>query len=224
MSYTRSFRTLTILGLLAVAACAVGTLGDEPSMRRAPDSGVPSDASRADGRAGSTVTTGAGSSGSTGITSGGGTSTGGSAGSGSNAAGGGGTNSGGAGTDAPPAIDSGTGCAATEKSCNGRCVAPSPSIGCRLDGCDACPSPPSHATAKCSDNKCDFECASGYERNGGGCFAVGGSDGGQGGSSNDGGGSRCVASQCQECVSVLSVHCCKADNACGCSYLGGPCL
>jgi hypothetical protein len=144
----------------------------------------------------------AGSAGKAG-TGGSGGSSGSSAGSGGNAGTGGSAGVGGSG---------GTpGCSADQKSCNGSCQTPNPSIGCGLTGCTPCPPAPANATAVCyeQERRCSFDCNTGYAR------------------SSDN--TRCVPTTCrvQDCqVTCLPFQwkCCQFTNKCGCGWTGFACF
>lgn len=132
-------------------------------------------------------------------------------------------------TDTLVAVDSASGCVATQKSCGDRCVLPSPSVGCGLTGCTSCPAP-LHATPRCAGVQCDFDCDAGYVRSGAGCVAGGGSDGPvaeagpRDAGTSDGTASTCMPMQCGGCIPVIQAPCCKSATACGCQYPFAPCM
>ena len=125
-----------------------------------------------------------------GIGGGAGTSSGGggiSSGGGGVSSGGGGISSGGTGgfSATGGTTDGGVGdaanCKSGEKSCSGTCIAPSPGVGCSLTDCKPC-SVVLNANAKCTGTACDFDCISGYVKNGNKCDPSGGGGVGAGGS------------------------------------------
>lgn len=93
--------------------------------------------------------------------------TGGALGSGGAATGGvvgsGGTPDGSAGATGNSCPDS------TQKMCNGACVTPSPSVGCDLTSCTACPAGPTNGFPECTNGACGFGCFSGFVASGSSC-------------------------------------------------------
>jgi hypothetical protein len=215
-----------LLLFLAAGACAVGAeLGSEGVQPR--DAGP--DVSLGGGRGGSDRGSGGGAS-TDGNAKGGSSATGGAANGDGSGGGYGGASTGGqsdarasgdTGFDGPLAVDSATGCIATQKSCGGRCVVPDERVGCALVGCDPCPVPV-NGIAQCTGTECDFSCLSGYLRSGAGCI-VGEGGGGATDASNDRGPTVCVASQCGGCIPFIQAPCCKPDNTCGCQFPFAPC-
>src|SRR2546423_15098143 len=124
--------------------------------------------------------------------------------------------------DGALAVDSATGCVATQKSCDGRCVVPDPRLGCALTGCDPC-SAPANGVAQCIGTECDFSCLTGYVRSGSSCV-VGEGGGGDGAAdaSKEGGPSVCLPSQCGGCLPLIQAPCRQAGNTCGCQYPFSP--
>jgi hypothetical protein len=127
---------------------------------------------------------------------------------------------GGPAADGPVLGDSG--CVASQKVCDGRCVVPEAKYGCDLVGCDPCPTP-ANSFAHCSGTQCTFSCLSGFVRMGDACVPGDGgitpSDGGTDG------GSHCDLMQCPGCIPVVQVPCCKMNDTCGCMWvIGGACM
>jgi hypothetical protein len=60
-----------------------------------------------------------------------------------------------------------------DKRCGGICVRPSPGVGCTLDHCTPCPSPPLNGFPHCDGTTCSFLCANGYEAVESTCEATG---------------------------------------------------
>jgi hypothetical protein len=89
----------------------------------------------------------------------------------------GGTGNGGAGTGGKPAM-----CSVGQKPCQGKCVYPTPAVGCDLVSCTACAGAvPAHGYATCANSQCSYECAAGYVKVSGFCIATGGTGGFTGG-------------------------------------------
>jgi hypothetical protein len=128
--------------------------------------------------------------------------------------------------DGAVAVDSATGCVATQKSCGERCVVPSTSVGCGLSGCDACVPGPSHSVPKCTGVQCDFDCSPGYARSGAICvLAEGGTDASSSDANSTGdAGSGCDPLQCGGCIPFLQAPCCRSATACGCRFPFAPCM
>jgi len=234
-------RSSSLVSFLLSAACATG-VDLAPEALLVTDAGSSAEPSRGGGQVASTGGSGSSSSGAGGAPSTGGAllATGGDGG-GTTTPGSGGTNAAGpptsdaAGTDGAVAVDSGSGCVSNQKPCGGRCVLPNASVGCSLTGCDSCGIGPPHGFAKCTGDQCDFDCLSGYSRNGSTCVVseggIGGSggsggtggSGGSGGSERDGGASGCSPSQCSGCIPIIQAPCCKSDHTCGCQYPFAAC-
>jgi hypothetical protein len=202
----RLSRTLSLGAVLSVVACATGV--DLPPDYYSPslaDAGLGRDAAGGGGQIGSST----------------GSSTM------------GGSSSASANSDGPSgsvAVDSGSGCLSTQKSCDNKCVPPGASYGCSLTGCTPCPSGPAQSFAKCNGETCDFDCLSGYQRSGQSCVvAAGGAGGGAGGggiggpTGSDAGTTTCDGMTCTGCTPVIQAACCKKDGKCGCMYPFAPC-
>lgn len=123
------------------------------------------------------------------------------------------------------ATDGSAACPGDQKICDGVCVVPGPAVGCALESCNPCPVP-DHASAICTKEICDFECAAGYRRTADrlGCEVVpdagAGGNGGAGGSGGTGGSTgACDAASCPACEGTA---CCKLDGTCGCFTLVLP--
>jgi hypothetical protein len=146
-------------------------------------------------------------------------------GSGGESGSGGGGASGSGGADAT--------CPAGEKYCQGACFAPAPIIGCSIDNCTPCNSPPANAVAVCTGDECSYECIAGYEPSAGSCVQSGigddaGSDGSAGSSAGGAGGcdvAACPANtSCRACSAcTIAPGCCLANGTCG-GLVFGVCL
>lgn len=118
-------------------------------------------------------------------------------------------------------VDAQTPCPTGRKRCtiNGTeaCVAPDPSIGCGLTGCDRCTWPP-HGYGICNGDQCDFACISGYVRHGDRCDPISNDGGSSGGGGGTGGISLCSrSSDCPACGPFLGC-CVPLLSTCGCWY------
>jgi hypothetical protein len=123
--------------------------------------------------------------------------------------GGGGTTQGAGGT-----------CDSGQKVCTGACVTQTPSNGCSATSCTACPIPaPTNGIQICDpQGQCDFECLSGYQKNGALC-TMGGGGAGAGGSSGSGGApSMCGNDTCHRCLGNLIGCCNKLGDHCQCVF------
>ncbi len=112
------------------------------------------------------------------------------------------------------------------------CVAPSPTFGCGLADCKACPFPPANGNSICLDGACAIKCYGGFEEQSGACVpdgsgGNGGSAGsaGSGGSGGTGGGAQCTTSaSCQGCGFHGPIGCCRKDGSgCGCTWFPTYC-
>lgn len=133
---------------------------------------------------------------------------------------GGSTGAGGA-TSAGGSTVQGTGgtCAAGQKTCDGACTTEVPSNGCSATSCSACPIPaPANGVQICdAQGQCDFECLSGYEKNGADC-TMGGGSGGAGSVDAGSGGepAMCGRQTCHRCLGNLVGCCDKQGEQCLC--------
>src|SRR5262249_49786231 len=80
--------------------------------------------------------------------------------------------------DGGGSVDAGPACRPGEKICrkDGMCWAIAPTTGCDLDdACTPCPMPPANGFSKCTNQVCDFDCLSGFEKDaqGTGCARPG---------------------------------------------------
>jgi hypothetical protein len=128
--------------------------------------------------------------------------------------------SGGAGNTAGGAAGTGSGCDAGKKMCNGACVVETAANGCSAASCVACPIPaPANGLQVCDANgQCDFECLSGFQKNGNQC-SKGSGVGGAGGTSGGGGAGGdlvCGTRTCHSCIGNLVACCDKSGNGCLC--------
>jgi hypothetical protein len=134
----------------------------------------------------------------------------------------GGASSGGAGGTTSMG-GSGGGCAMNEKLCGGTCVAPAPPNGCSDKNCSACAGPPpANGLLACNaQGGCDFECLSGFQKNGTSCTPTGGS-GGAGGAGGSGGTLTCGVIACVFPCPPGSILCCDkpTGNLCTCAPAG----
>jgi hypothetical protein len=126
--------------------------------------------------------------------------------------------SGGAGNTAGGAAGAGTDCDMGKKICNGACVVETAANGCSAASCTACPIPaPANGLQVCDANgQCDFECLSGFQKNGNQCTK--GSAGGAGGTSGGGGAGgdlMCGTHTCH-CIGNLVACCDKSGDHCLC--------
>lgn len=206
-------------------ACATGQ--DLPNTSYEPiPLGNPSDSGTAtSGEGGATESGGAPSTGGATSSAGGVTSSAGgasgSASGGANASGGatgkGGTASGGmlasggATTDTGGAPGAGGACATGQKPCADACVVQTPMNGCSAASCTACPIPaPANGLQVCdAQGQCNFECLSGFQKNGNQCGQS--TDGGAGGGGGAGGALTCGTRTCRSCIGNL-VSCCTRDG------------
>ncbi|HVW29456.1 MAG TPA: hypothetical protein VHC69_29020 [Polyangiaceae bacterium] len=105
-------------------------------------------------------------------------------------------------------------CAAGQKPCDGACATEVPANGCSATSCSACPIPaPANGIQICdAQGQCDFECLSGYEKNGAVCTMGGGSvDAGSGGAPT-----LCGRQTCHRCLGNLVGCCDKQGEQCLC--------
>jgi hypothetical protein len=112
-------------------------------------------------------------------------------------------------------------CAANQKLCNGACVAQIPSNGCSAASCSACPIPaPTNGLQMCdAQGQCNFECLSGYQKNGTLCTMGGGGAGGAGGTSGAGGEpTMCGNDTCHKCFGNQIGCCNKLGDHCICVF------
>ena len=163
-------------------------------------------------------------------TSAGGADSGGSANGGAST---GGVSAGGVGAGGKPVM-----CSVGQKPCQGKCVYPTPAVGCDLDSCAACTAAvPAHAYAVCINSQCGWECTAGYTRTPAGCVASGaGGYGGYGGFFGIGGynsGGRVGTGGAKEscnapsvchntCAATNPLPCCTSAGKCGCSIISLP--
>ena len=99
-------------------------------------------------------------------------------------------------------------CQTGQKSCAGACVNEAPANGCSAATCSACPVPaPSNGVQICNtQGQCDFECLSGFQKNGSQCTSGNGTVGGTGGAGASGP-VRCGILTCLPCFGT-DVACC----------------
>lgn len=171
--------------------------------------GAPSNGGTTENTGGAVAVTGDGGAvASGGVTAGGGTATGGSS-----------ATSGGATNDAG-SVGAGGGCTTGQKSCSGACVVESAMNGCSAMSCAACPIPaPANGLQLCDDQgQCDFECLSGFHKNGNQCATGDGSGGtsGSGGAGGAGGELTCGTRTCKSCLGNLVSCCTKDGKLCQC--------
>ena len=105
-------------------------------------------------------------------------------------------------------------CASGQKVCDGACATELPANGCSATSCTACPIPaPANGIQICdAQGQCDFECLSGYEKNGTLCtMGSGGVDAGGGGAPTT-----CGRQTCHRCLGNLVGCCNKQGDQCLC--------
>ena len=106
-------------------------------------------------------------------------------------------------------------CASGQKVCAGACVTQVPANGCSATSCSACPIPaPPNGLQTCDDQgQCNFECLSGYQRNGTLCTMGGGGSAGAGGSPT-----MCGNDRCGRCFGNLIGCCNQQGDHCLCVF------
>jgi len=111
-------------------------------------------------------------------------------------------------------------CAAGQKLCTSTCVTQSPSNGCSATSCTACPIPaPPNGLQLCdAQGQCNFECLSGYQKNGTLCTTGGGGTGGGGSSGTGGEPTTCGNDNCHRCLGNLIGCCNKQGDHCLCVF------
>jgi len=111
------------------------------------------------------------------------------------------------------------GCDATQKLCGGSCVMKTAANGCSSTNCTACaiPAPPNGLQVCNATLDCDFECLSGFQKNGNQCTSGTGSGGGSG-AGGSGGNVTCGSHTCR--CPGNQVACCQKINAnlCFCAF------
>jgi hypothetical protein len=152
--------------------------------------------------------------------SGGSADTGGAAGSGGTAIGAGGMSAMSGGTNsAGGAPGAGGGCAMGQKQCSGACVVETAANGCSAMSCTACPIPaPTNGLQVCdAQGQCNFECLSGYQKDGNQCSkgTGGGGTSGTGGGGGSGGDLMCGSRTCH-CFGNQVACCNKSGTGCLC--------
>jgi len=163
------------------------------------------------------------SSGGTGSGAGGSNASGGKSGAGGVAGGG----SGSGGTATAGASGAGGSCGTMQKLCGGVCVGQAPANGCAAATCSACPGPaPDHGLLICnSSGSCDFECLSGFQKDGAVCTSstgAGGTTGGGGTTGSGGGPLTCGITLCfLPCLPGSTLCCDKLSGLlCTCALSG----
>lgn len=136
----------------------------------------------------------------------------------------GGAQGGAAGTVGNGGATSGSGgaanCSTTEKICGGVCTPKSPANGCSATRCSACDAAPANGVQSCNaQGDCDFDCLTGFQKNGNRCSRVAGAGGAAGasGAGGSGGSVVCNNDTCRTCPGDQVTCCDRVLGLCLCA-------